>query len=408
MQNNKKQQRPGTAPNKQHKNHKPTEDQDDLLSDALCALALELAEQEDADTEAEQLDRKHNDFVRLVRKYVQQQKDELLYTAVMQARDEDVAAWRLLRDTVEEAAGTVHIRRDNAPDMEINAFAIPVFVHSTGGLTADQEFADDAAYDALLASFTQAGLEAPKARVVLVRHAYDLGEMSRIRYGHLNAMVREAAAAMMDKKVSAAPALDRSIAGWSPTEFGADDSAVELRFLLGFALKRADDPFYQAPREEQAQDDYYAARMERYRQWTVDAAPLVARCLATAPVQLNFLYQDLFYGALEQGRAEHAMLEMMAQLRAILEAGPAPARVVIAPADARSDTVLRVVLYDAGGARLAACDKPVDPDCDVEAEVADVADALATLGLDGGAVELAAGYDNLGRPMDARPLPSVP
>jgi hypothetical protein len=377
-----------------------------LLSDALCALALELAEQEDAESEAEQLGRKHNDFVRLVRKYVQQQKDELLYTAVIHARDEDVAAWRLLRDTVEEAAGTVHIRRDNAPDMEINAFAIPVFVHSTGGLAADQEFTDDAAYDALLASFTAAGLEAPKARVVLVRHAYDLAEMNRIRYGHLNAMVREAAAAMMDRKVSAAPALERSIAGWTPTEFGADDKAVELRFLLGFALKRADDPFYQAPREEQAQDDYYAARMERYRKWTVDAAPLVARCLAgaQADVQLNFLYQDLFYGALEQGRAEHAMLEMMAQLRAVLDAGAAPARVVIAPADARNDAVLRVVLYDAGGARLAACDKPVDPDCDVDAEVADVADALATLGLDAGAIELAAGYDNLGRPMDARPL----
>jgi hypothetical protein len=389
------------------KNTLPPEDQDDVLSDALCALALELAEQEDAETEGDALRRKHSDFVRLVRKYVQQQKDELLYTAVMQARDEDVAAWRLLRDTVEDAAGTIHVRRDSAPDMEINAFAIPVFVHSTGGLVQDDEFQDDAAYDALLASFTQAGLEAPKARVVLVRHAYDLGEMSRIRYGHLNAMVREAASAMMDKKVTAAPALDRSIAGWPKNTFGPEDSAVELRFLLGFALKRADDPFYAAPKEEAAQDAYFAARMERYRQWTVDAAPLVARCLAgERAVQLNFLYQDLFYGALEQGRLEHAMLEMMAQLRAVLDSGDAPARVVIAPAEARGETVLRVVLYGADGNRLAACDKPVDPDCDVAMEVDDVADALSTLGIAAGAVELAAGYDNLGRPMDARPLAS--
>jgi len=389
------------------KNNTPAEDQDDVLSDALCALALELAEQEDADTEAAELRRKHNDFVRLVRKYVQQQKDELLYTAVMQARDEDAAAWRLLRETVEEAAGTIHVRRDNAPDMEVNAFAIPVFVHSTGGLVQDQTFLDDGAYDALLASFTHAGLEAPKARVVLVRHAYTLDELNRIRYGHLNAMVREAASAMMDKKVSAAPALDRSIAGWPKNTFGADDSAVELRFLLGFALKRADDPFYAVPDDEAAQDDYFAARLERYRQWTVDVAPVVARCLAgERPVQLNFLYQDLFHGALEQGRLEHAMLEMLAQLRALLDSGAAPARVVIAPAETRNDSVLRVVLYGADGGRLAACDKPVDPDCDVDAEVDDVADALSTLGITPAAIELATGYDNMGRPMDARPMTS--
>jgi hypothetical protein len=182
---------------------------------------------------------------------------------------------------------------------------------------------------------------------------------------------------------------------------------VELRFLLGFALKRADDPFYAAPADEAAQDDYYAARMERYRQWTVDMAPLVARCLAgDRSVQLNFLYQDLFYGALEQGRLEFAMLEMLAQLRAVLDGGVAPARIVIAPAEARNETVLRVVLYGADGGRLAACDKPVDPDCDVDVEVDDVADALSTLGIAPEAIELAAGYDNLGRPMDARPLAS--
>jgi hypothetical protein len=128
--------------------------------------------------------------------------------------------------------------------MEIDAFAIPVFVHSQGGLDPAADFQDGDAYDALLASFTEAGLESAKAKVVLVSHAYD----RRNRAHHLRPVARHGArsGALADReKIAAAPALERSMQhGWSATAFGADDSAVELRFLLGFALKRADDPFY--------------------------------------------------------------------------------------------------------------------------------------------------------------------
>lgn len=401
------------------KNSTPPEDKDETLSAALCALALELAEREEDDTGDKrsgdalgaELRQKQNDFVRQVRKYVQQQKDELLYSAVELARFEDVGAYRLLSDTVEEAAGTIHIRREGAPDLEVNAFAIPVFVHSAGGLAQAEEFQDEAAFDALRASFTGAGLESPDAKVVLVRHAYDLGEINRVTFGQLNAMVREAAASMTEKKLSAAPALERSMAGWSATAFGPADSAVELRMLLGFALKRVDDVFYQAPQDEQGQDDYYAARMERYRQWTLDAAPLVRRCLAQGAradaLRLNFLYQDLFFSAREQALAEHATLEMMAQLGQALARHGGGARAVIAPADVRGDMMLRVNLYPAGGGDgqpLASCDKPIDLGCDLQLEVDDVADALATIGLAADAVSVASRYDAQGRPVDPRPL----
>jgi hypothetical protein len=384
------------------KNSTPPEEKEEFLAEALCAAALELAEQEDGEQLSAELRQKAAEFPRQVRKYVQQKKDELLYSAIELARFEDVDAYRLLRETVEEAAGTVLIRREGQPDIEINAFAIPVFVHSTGGLVQAQEFQDEAAFEALLHSFTKDGLESPKAKVVLVQHAYDLDEIDRVSYSQLNAMVREAATSMTEKKMHAAPALERSMGGWAPTAFGADDTAVELRFLLGFALKRADDAFYQAPEGEQEQDNYYAARMERYRQWTLKAAPLVQRCLAGArPLELNFLYQDLFYGAKEQAQAEYAMLDMMAKLGQALRAHPG-ASAVIAPADVRGDMVLRVNLYGAGNSVLLSCDKPIDLGCDLQLEVDDIADALATIGLH--AVSVAQRFDAAGQPVEAKPL----
>ncbi|WP_377702091.1 DUF2863 family protein [Pseudoduganella sp. UC29_71] len=385
------------------KNSTPPEEKEEFLAEALCAAALELAEQEDGEQLSAELRQKAAEFPRQVRKYVQQKKDELLYSAIELARFEDVDAYRLLRETVEDAAGTVLIRREGQPDIEINAFAIPVFVHSTGGLVQAQEFQDEAAFEALLQSFTKDGLESPKARVVLVQHAYDLDEIDRVSYSQLNAMVREAATSMTEKKMQAAPALERSMGGWAATAFGADDTAVELRFLLGFALKRADDAFYHAPEGEQEQDAYYAARMERYRQWTLKAAPLVQRCLAGArPLELNFLYQDLFYGAKEQAQSEYAMLDMMAKLGQALQAHPGAAA-VIAPADVRGDMVLRVNLYAApGGPAILSCDKPIDLGCDLQMEVDDIADALATIGLH--SVSVAQQFDARNQPVDARPL----
>ena len=385
------------------KNSTPPEEKEEFLAEALCATALELAEQEDSDQLSAELRQKAAEFPRQIRKYLQQKKDELLYSAIELARFEDVDAYRLLRETVEEAAGTVLIRREGQPDVEINAFAIPVFVHSMGGLVQAEEFQDEAAFEALLQSFTKEGLESPKAKVVLVQHAYDLDEVDRVSFSQLNAMVREATTSMTEKKMQAAPALERSMGGWAATAFGAGDTAVELRFLLGFALKRADDPFYLPPAGEQDQDDYYAARMERYRQWTLKAAPLVQRCLAGArPVELNFLYQDLFYSAKEQAQAEYAMLDMMARLSQALADAPG-ASAVIAPADVRGDMVLRVNLYaSAGAAPLLSCDKPVDLGCDLQLEVDDIADALATIGLH--AVSVAQRFDAQGQPVEALPL----
>ncbi|MBA5606481.1 DUF2863 family protein [Duganella sp. FT3S] len=373
---------------------------DELLTRNLCELALELAEQEDPDTMSELLRQRATTFHKLVRKLLNQHKDEVLYGAIELAQDEDVGACRYLREAIEEAAGTVLLRRDNAPTLEIDAFAIPVFVHSTGGLDPAQDFQDPQAYDALLASFQQGELESPKAKVVLIGHAYDLGEIDRITYSNLHEMVREAATSMTEKKLVPTPAIERSLAGWTATPFGPEDAAVELRFLVGFALKRADDPFYRVPAGEAAADAYFARRMARYQRWTEQYGPLVRRCLGGArPLELNFLYQDLFFGAKQQGVAEHDMLQLLATLNQALAArGAAPeqATATVGPAGADHAPQLRTCLY-LDGEPLAAYDKPLDPGADLETEVADVRDALASIGL--GQLSVAAGFDAGGAPL---------
>lgn len=392
------------------KNKKPVprksaapEDEDDAQVAALCTLALELAEQEDGDTLGDALRQKELDLARLLRRHLVQQHDDVLYSAIDQASHEDIGAFQMLRAAVEEAAASVQIRRDNSPTLEIDAFAIPVFVGSTGGLVEAEGFQDDAAYDALLDSMKRAGLESPRAKVVLVRHAYDAAEASRITYSQLHAMAREASAMLGNKKVAEAPALQRSIAGWSGTAFGPDDTAVELRFLVGFAQKHADDPFYAVPPGEAAADAWFDARTERYRRWTEEAAPLVQRLLAPAgqPLQLNFLYQDLFFGARAQGLAEQAMLALMATLSGALQEHDGPVRAIIGPADVRGDMVLRVQLYG-GAALLATGERPLELGSDLAVEVDDVRDALATLGIDD--VAMAARFDAQGHPVDPRPL----
>lgn len=378
---------------------------DELQTRNLCELALELAEQEDPDTMSELLRQRAATFHKLVRKLLNQHKDEVLYGAIELAKYEDVGAYHYLRDAIEEAAGTVLLRRDNAPEQEIDAFAIPLFVHSTGGLDPAQEFQDTEAYDALLASFKQAELESPKAKVVLIGHAYDLGEIDRITYSELHEMVRDAATSMTEKKMVATPAIERSLAGWTPAGFGPDDAAVELRFLVGFALKRADDPFYKVPAGEAAADAYFARRMERYQRWTEQYAPLVRRCLGGArPLALNFLYQDLFFGAKQQGVAEHDMLQLLATLNQALAARgaeAAQATAIVGPADVDHEMQLRTCLY-LDGAPLAAYDKPLDLGADLETEVADVRDALASIGLR--RLSVALKFDASGAPVEARAL----
>jgi len=385
---------------------------DEQQTTELCALALDLADGEFnndivADSTRAELAQKALDFQRLLRKLLNQSKDEVLYGAIELARDESRDGYRYLRNAVEEGAASLMLRREGAPEMEIDAFAIPVFVHSQGGLDPAFDFQDAAAYEALLASFTDAGLESPKAKVVLVSHGYDLDEFERVSYGQLHTMVREAAQSLTEKKIAAAPALERSMAaGWSATGFGADDTAVELRFLLGFALKRADDAFYKVPAGEKAADAYFAKRAERYQKWTEQHAPLVARCLGRGrgdgALRLNFLYQDLFFGAREQGQSEYAMLQLLSALnQAIGGRAPAELNAVIAPSDVDDEMVLRVQLRD-GEAVLASGDKPLDLGADLELEVDDLRDALASIGVS--AVQVALRFDADGQPVELRPL----
>ena len=369
---------------------------DEQQTTELCTLALDLADESasgdivSAATRAE-LAQKHIEFQRLLRRLLAQGKNEVLYGAIELAREESLDGYRYLRNAAEEGAANLVLRRENGPDLEIDAFAIPVFVHSQGGLDPAADFQDPEAYEALLNSFTDAGLESPKAQVVLVSHAYDLAEIEGVSYGQLHAMVREAAQSLTEKKIAAAPALELSMAaGWTPSHFGADDSAVELRFLLGFALKRTDDAFYKVPAGEKAADAYFAQRAERYQKWTEDYAPLVARCLGRArgeaqsaepPLTLNFLFQDLFFGARAQGQSEHDMLHLLSTLnQALAGHDPAQVQAIIAPAE-DDDEPLLLVQLSLGDTVLATAGKPLDPAAELQLALEDLADALASLGI---------------------------
>ncbi len=386
------------------KSSQTVEDKDDALPQSLADLALELVEREDDAELSEVLREKEVALHKLIRKLLQQKNDEVLYDAIERAKYADVDAYLYLRGHIEEASSTVVVRRAGAPAMEINAFVVPLFVRSTGGLKEGDGFYDADAFSHLVQSFQQGGLESDKAKVVLINHAYDLGEIDRITYSALGAMVRDAYASMTDKKIVATPALDASIVGWSGAPFGPDDTAVELRFLLGFALKREDDPFYAVPGDDEAADDYFMARMERYQQWTEQAAPLVQRLMAAdaGSVDINFLYQDLFHGGKEQGMAEYAMLQMMADINHALrdhKTGADQVRAVVGPTDVRDNMVLRVNLYArAGDALLSSSDKPLDLATDMQVEVDDICDALGTIGIH--AVSVAMKFDRDGKPVD--------
>jgi hypothetical protein len=385
-----------------------TEQKDEQALRELCQLALNLSEQEDRSSMGTVLRDQEEDFKRLVRKLLNQQKDELLYSAIELSGDEDIGAYQYLRAAIEEAAANLLLRRDGAPTMEIDAFAIPLFVHSTGGLQAEQVFQSDEDYQALVDSFQQAQLESAKAKVVLMRHVYDLKEIDAITYTRLTAMVREAAHFMTEKKLVPVPTLERSMSGWAPTSFGADDTAVELRFLLGFALKRADDPFYRVPKDEAAADAYFTQRMERYQQWTAGIAPLLQRCLAGArapQLTLNFLYQDLFFGAKEQALAEYATLQMLSELNQALQASgvaPEQAAATIGPADAGHQMLLRVQLSGPDGAVLINSERPLDLAADLEQQVDDVRDALDSIGVR--ALSVTKRFDAQGRAVEPQTL----
>jgi len=384
--------------------HKPTVDDDEALAQRLSELALALSEQEHAEPDDEAANAGGQDELhKLVRNALRKKNDDLLYGAIEHARDTDVGAYQLLRAQIEEAAATVVLRKEGGPAMEVNAFAIPLFVHSDGGLRQAETFQDGEAFGELVDSFTKAGLESPQAKVVLISHAFDAEEMARISYSQLGEMARDAAAVMSERKLVAAPALEAAMTGWAPTSFAPADKAVELRFLVGFAYKREDDPFYAVPDEEAQADAWFEQRVQRYRAWTEHAAPLVKRCLAASPdaLDLYFLYQDLFFGAREQGMAELAMLQMMGTLSQALDGAGEGARAVVGPADVADAMVLRVQLVGSDGALLASSDKPLDLAADLQDEVDDIADALGTLGVHDIAVALR--FDAAGQAVEPVP-----
>jgi hypothetical protein len=408
MPNNK---RPAKGPSAQpnRKPAKPVEADPDALAQNLVDLALEITERESADPAT--LAARRQDLTVLIRRLLRRKHDDVLGGAIEVARYTDADCCRLLRERVEEEAATLHVRGDDDVEMEIDAFMIPLFVHSTGGLVETDVFRDDADFEALMDSFRQAGLASPGTRIVLVRHLYDLDGVDRIRYSDLQEMLREAYAAMRSRKLVATPAIAATMRPWDGGDYGPDDEAMELRFLLGFALKAVGDPFYDVPTDEAEGDAYFEGRMARYRMWAGSVAPLLQRCLSSHPagVELNFLYQDLFYGAKEQGVGELSMLATLAEVNQRLdEQQRAPDRIkaVVAPVEANGEAVLRINLYPLdGGAPLATVDKPLDLAAHLEAELEDLCDALGTVGLDG--ILLARGFDEAGEPENAEPYLSA-
>jgi hypothetical protein len=382
----------------------------DALAQNLVDLSLEIAEREDLDPPT--LAAREQDLNTLVRRLLRRGHDEVLQSAVELALYTGPECGPYLRDRVEEEAATLLLRQDDGPELEIDAFMIPLFVASTGGLDAAEVFADDDAYEELSDSFRGAGLASADTRIVLVRHLYDLDGVDRVRFSELQQMLREAAQVLRSKKLVGAPAIEAGMRPWRDGGYGPEDEAMQLRFLLGFALKRADDPFYRVPKTEEAADAYFEGRMARYRMWAGSIAPLLQRCLSSHPagLELNFLYQDLFYGAKRQGLAELAMLATLAEVNLRLDELDLDAerlKAVVAPVETGGgDAVLRIHLYRlGGGAPVATVDKPLEPGADLEAEIEELCDALLTLGMDG--VLLARGFDASGEPEGAEPYLSA-
>ncbi|MCC2974952.1 hypothetical protein [Massilia sp. IC2-476] len=376
------------------------------LAQELADLALAIAEREEAPGFGS-ADEREEELLVSVRKLLRKKRDEALYEAIELARYTDPEACRLLRGRIEEEAANLRLRRDDGSEYEIDAFLIPLFVRSPGGLQEGQGFQDAEAFELLANSFHPAGLESAGGKLVLLQHAYDLAEIDHISYSTLQEMLREAAASLLEKKLQPAPTIEASIRGWTGERFAPDESALELRFLLGFSLKRTDDPFYAVPGDEAGADAWYAAREERYRAWTRGAAPLVRRLLAADPdaIHVDFLYQDLFYGAKEQGVSELTTLGILSDVaRTLSEKDLAPDRVhaAVAPLDGGEHITLRINLYALdGGSPWGSVDSPVDLAADLGAEIDNLCDALLSLGLEG--VSIAEGFSEDGHPEGAEP-----
>ncbi len=383
------------------------DERDETLTDRLIELAVELR---DVDLYASLSEDKTKALAALrktIRKCLQHTREQALDEALESAYEKDAKAYQVLRESVEEQAGTILLRRDSGPELEVNAFAIPLFVRSTGGLHEDQCFQDGDAFEQLRASFTEHGLESRLANVVLVSHAYHPDELERIGYCHLNAMVHEAAEAMTRKKASMADAIVRSMSGWPPSTFASDDQAFELRFLLGFALKPAEDPFYRVPEKAAAADRYFEARAERFRKWSQQVTPLLRRCLVTdgREVEIEYLYQDLFHGAREAALIELSVLRILTELRDLIDAqGKAASDIeaVIGPVDTDDEPMLRVSLScGPDNAVLGFAERLLSRTETMENAIDDIADAMIAMGVR--EVRIARMFDAEGVPTSIRP-----
>ena len=381
------------------------EQKDETLTRQVCALAMYLADSPKPNATTAQ---NRDDFYRLLKKSLHQKKDDILYDALDRIKHEGGAAYLFLKSVIEELAEVVVIQRPDTPAVEINAFVMPLFLHSTGGLKSAEAFQDQEAFEALTKSIQAAGLESPDATVVLVNHAYQLDDIDAITFSHLHEMVRDAHAAMLDMRSATATAIERSFGTVADEPFAPDDVAVELRFLLGFAMKTLDDPFYQIPTADAAMQTYFEARETRFQQWAEQAAPLVQRCFAPAerPLEAHFLYQDLFHGGKERGIAEYFTLQMMSDLNFSLaqhQLDPVHTRAVIAMAEVGEEKTVRANLYTISDATLvASAEKPLPLFADWDNELRDVADALTMIGVE--SISSATAFDDLDKPIGEQAL----
>jgi hypothetical protein len=374
----------------------PAPDRTDELVEDIAVLALEVAEQEDGDAAA--LAAKRDELQKMVRNALRKKQDEVLYGAIEHARFDDVDAFTLLREQIEEAAASIVLRAEGKPAEEIDAFLVPLFVHSKGGLRPDAVFADADAFELLRASLQQAGLESPDASVVLISHLYNVDEIDRISYSELNSMLREVADTMGGKKMTATPALTASISAEPQATPAADENITELRFLLGFVRRRLDDDFYAST------DAWFEARLARYRQWTLLADALLRGSISADPadVSIDFLYQDQFFAARRQAMAEGEMLTMMARITELLAGhalDPAQAGAVVGPAALEHDVALRVALYRNGDAApLDTAELGFDVADDLQGGVDELCEILHSMGI--GAISTASRFDGEGLGVD--------
>ena len=137
---------------------------------------------------------------------------------------------------------------------------------------------------------------------------------------------------------------------------------------------------------------------------------LFRSCLAPAgsALEVSFLYQDLVHGGKEQGMSEYAMLQMMSGINHALAENNVDAgdvSVVVGPADEHGEMLLRVNVSTAGGALLHSADKPQDLAADLQDEVDDICDALATIGVT--QLSVALKFDAKGQPLEAQPYAPV-